>query len=34
MELIIQKSIELGVNAIIPVEMKRCVVKLDTKNES
>ena len=34
MELIIQKAIELGVNAIIPVEMKRCVVKLDTKNES
>lgn len=31
MELIIQKSIELGVNAIIPVEMKRCVVKLDEK---
>lgn len=34
MELIIQKSIELGVNAIIPVEMKRCVVKLDKKTES
>ena len=34
MELIIQKSIELGVNAIIPVEMKRCVVKLDSKSES
>ena len=34
MELIIQKSVELGVNAIIPVEMKRCVVKLDAKNES
>jgi len=34
MELIIQKSIELGVNAIIPVEMKRCVVKLDSKTES
>lgn len=33
MELIIQKSIELGVNAIIPVEMKRCVVKLDSKSE-
>ena len=31
MELIIQKSIELGVNAIIPIEMKRCVVKLDSK---
>lgn len=34
MELIIQKSVELGVNAIIPVEMKRCVVKLDSKSES
>ena len=34
MELIIQKSVELGVNAIIPVEMKRCVVKIDSKNES
>ena len=31
MELIIQKSIELGANAIIPVEMKRCIVKLDDK---
>lgn len=34
MELIIQKSVELGVNAIIPVEMKRCVVKLDSKSEN
>ena len=34
MELIIQKSIELGVNSIIPVEMKRCIVKLDSKSES
>lgn len=34
MELIIQKSVELGANAIIPVEMKRCVVKLDAKTES
>jgi len=34
MELIIQKSIELGANAIIPVEMKRCVVKLDAKTEN
>lgn len=34
MELIIQKAVELGVNAIIPVEMKRCVVKLDSKSES
>ena len=29
MELIIQKCVELGVHAIIPVEMSRCVVKLD-----
>lgn len=34
MELIIQKSVELGVNAIIPVEMKRCVVKIDSKSEN
>ena len=33
MELIIQKSIELGANAIIPVKMKRCVVKIDPKDE-
>lgn len=32
MELIIQKSVELGVRSIIPVEMKRCVVKLDGKD--
>ena len=31
MELIIQKSIELGVHSIIPVDMKRCIVKLDDK---
>ncbi|MCF0132885.1 MAG: 16S rRNA (uracil(1498)-N(3))-methyltransferase [Blautia sp.] len=31
MELIIQKAVELGAYAIIPVEMKRCVVKLDDK---
>lgn len=31
MELIIQKMVELGVYEIIPVEMKRCVVKLDAK---
>lgn len=29
MELIIQKAVELGVCQIIPVETKRCVVKLD-----
>ena len=34
MELIIQKSIELGVNAVIPVEMQRCIVKLDSKSEN
>ena len=34
MELIIQKSVELGASAIIPVEMKRCVVKIDSKSES
>lgn len=31
MELIIQKAVELGACAVIPVEMKRCVVKLDAK---
>lgn len=31
MELIIQKAVELGVYQIIPVAMKRCVVKLDEK---
>lgn len=34
MELIIQKCTELGVKEITPVEMKRCVVKLDEKNEN
>lgn len=29
MELVIQKSVELGVYEITPVEMKRCVTKLD-----
>ncbi len=33
MELIIQKSVELGANEITPVEMKRCVVKLDEKSK-
>ena len=32
MEYIIQKSVELGVYDITPVDMKRCVVKLDEKN--
>lgn len=34
MELIIQKAVELGVFQIIPVETKRCVVKLDEKKEA
>ncbi len=33
MELIIQKTVELGVFSIIPVEMNRCVVKLDEKKK-
>ena len=33
MELIIQKSVELGVEGIIPVEMNRCVVKLEDKKK-
>lgn len=31
MELVIQKTVELGVYEIIPVAMRRCVVKLDGK---
>lgn len=31
MELIVQKTVELGVCKIIPVEMKRCVTKLEDK---
>ena len=31
MELIIQKAVELGAFEIIPVEMKRCVMKIDPK---
>lgn len=31
MELIIQKAVELGVYKVIPVEAKRCVVKLDER---
>ena len=34
MELIIQKAVELGVYEIIPVETKRCVVKLDGKKSA
>lgn len=33
MECIIQKTTELGVNRIIPVNMNRCVVKIDSKSE-
>ena len=33
MELIIQKCVELGVAGIIPVEMHRCVMKLDDKKK-
>lgn len=29
MELIVQKAVELGVYKIVPVAMKRCVVRLD-----
>lgn len=34
MELIIQKAVELGVYKIIPVEMNRCVVRLDGKKKA
>ncbi len=33
MELIIQKTVELGAQSIIPVEMSRCVVKIDDKKK-
>ena len=33
MELIIQKGTELGVSEFIPVNMKRCIIKLDGKDE-
>ncbi len=33
MELVIQKAIELGVNEIYPVQMKRCVVQLKDQNK-
>ena len=33
MELIIQKAVELGVYDITPIEMKRCVVKLNEKDK-
>lgn len=34
MELIIQKSVELGVNEITPVGMQRCVSKIDEKSKN
>lgn len=34
MELIIQKAVELGVNDIIPIEMNRCVVKINEKDKN
>ncbi len=33
MELIIQKSVELGAYNIIPTNMKRCIVKIESKEE-
>lgn len=33
MEFIVQKAVELGVYEIVPVSMKRCVVKLDEKKQ-
>ena len=33
MELVIQKAVELGAWAVVPVAAKRCVVKLDAKKE-
>ena len=34
MELIIQKAVELGVEEVVPVEMKRCVVKIEEKKKA
>ena len=34
MELVIQKCVELGANEITPVEMKRCVVKINDKDKA
>ncbi len=33
MELVIQKCVELGVDSIVPVEMSRCVVKIEEKKK-
>ncbi len=34
MEMIIQKAVELGAASVVPVEMKRCVVRLDEKRKT
>ncbi len=34
MELIIQKCVELGINEITPVEMKRCIAKIEDKSKN
>lgn len=34
MDLIVQKAVELGARRIVPVEMKRCVVRLDDKKRA
>jgi len=34
MDLIVQKAVELGVSAVVPVASRRCVVKLDAKKEA
>jgi len=34
MELIIQKCVELGVSEITPIEMKRCIAKIDSKSKN
>ena len=34
MELVIQKSVELGAYEITPIAMKRCIVKINAKDES
>lgn len=34
MEWIIQKAVELGVHTIVPIETKRCVVRLDEKKKA
>ena len=34
LETVIQKCVELGVYSVIPIEMNRCVVKLDEKKKN